>query len=231
VETKKFIEGPVRGKYFSFKSPQSSWNKYKAIAFADGDIVLGLDSHVLIQPEGINKLVNYFERNPESKNLIQGQLLYDPLTSGPTKLDGRWGSGMKGVWAESKPLLFDGEFPIDNMGMGLWAMRRRAWRGISPYFRGFGSEEYTIHRYIKSWGGETILLGGLGWFHSFQRLSPPSFKLSNEDRIFNYFLGAFDVYKTEDHPFYQEVIEHFTNEQVSRKIIDEAYAEAKSLIF
>jgi hypothetical protein len=227
--TKKFIEGPIRGKYFGFSSPQSSWNKYRTIPFADGEVVLGLDSHVLIQPGGIDKLLDYFARNPESKNLVQGQLLYDPLESGPTKLDERWSGHMKGVWVESKPLLTEGEFPINNMGMGLWAIRKQAWKGISPYFRGFGSEEWTIHRYIKHWGGETILLGGLSWWHSFQKIGDLPFKLTAEDRIFNFFLGAFDVYKTEDHPFYQEVREYFAAEKVSPELIDEMYQEAKKL--
>jgi hypothetical protein len=231
LETKKFIEGPIQGKYFAFQSPQSSWNKYRMIPFADGEIILGLDSHVLIQEGGIQKLIDYFDKNPESKNLVQGQLLYDPLTSGPTKLDSRWGSGMRGVWADSKPLLTEGEFPIENMGMGLWAIRKKAWKGISPYFRSFGSEEYTIHRYVKHWGGQAILLGGLGWWHSFQRVSPPSFKISNEDRMFNYFLGALDVYKTEDHPFFQEVREHFLKQGVPESIIETTYQEAKSLVF
>lgn len=230
IETKKFIEGPIKGKYFGFSSPQSSWNKYRIIPFADGEIILGLDSHVLVQGGGIQKLVDYFSKNPDSKNLIQGQLFYDPLTSGPTKLDERWGSGMKGVWVESKPVLKEGEFPIDNMGMGLWAIRKKAWKGVSPYFRGFGSEEYTIHRYIKHWGGETILLGGLGWWHDFGRVRPISFKISNEDKIFNYFLGALDVYKTEDHPFYQDVMDHFLTQGVSRETMDLIYSEAKSMV-
>lgn len=232
-EVKKFIEGrSINGKYFGFSSPQSSWNKYKTIPFADGEIVLGLDSHVLLQEGAIQTLVDYFDANPESKDLIQGQLLYDALESGPTKLEHKWGSGMLGVWSDSKPIFNAGtNLEVDMMGMGLWAIRKKAWKGISPYFRGFGSEEYTIHRYIKHWGGKTIILGGLGWWHDFGRVKPPSFKITNEDKIFNYFLGAFDVYKTEDHPFYQEVRDYFSSEKVSKEVIETAYQQAKSLVF
>src|SRR6478736_7202500 len=174
--TKKFTEEVLRGKYFGFSSPQSSWNKYRTIQFADGDIILGIDSHVLIQDGGIQKLVDYFSANPDSKNLVQGQLLYDRLDSGPTKMDHRWGSGMLGVWSDSKPVLNNEEpFEVDNMGMGLWAIRKQAWKGVSPFFRGFGSEEYTIHQYVKSWGGKCIILPGLNWWHRFLRCKPVPF--------------------------------------------------------
>ena len=46
---------------------------------ASSPFVLCIDSHVLIAPTALFKLISYFEANPDTPDLIQGPLLYDDL--------------------------------------------------------------------------------------------------------------------------------------------------------
>jgi hypothetical protein len=46
---------------------------------ASSPIVLCIDSHVLIVPGALSKLISYFEANPDSRDLVQGPLVYDDL--------------------------------------------------------------------------------------------------------------------------------------------------------
>ena len=47
---------------------QSSFVKYDAFSLATGDVILGLDCHVLLQPGFIASMMEYWSRNPDSKN-------------------------------------------------------------------------------------------------------------------------------------------------------------------
>ncbi|MFO1043940.1 MAG: hypothetical protein U0941_19325 [Planctomycetaceae bacterium] len=57
---------------------------------AQGDAVLVLDSHVDVWPGGIAGLLDYFDSHPESKDLLQGPLVLDNLSSSATHFDDVW---------------------------------------------------------------------------------------------------------------------------------------------
>lgn len=65
---------------------------------ATGDGVLVIDSHVQIWPDGIARLLDYFDRHPESADLLQGPLVMDDLSGAPTHFDDVWRAGMWGTW-------------------------------------------------------------------------------------------------------------------------------------
>ena len=62
-ECKRFVEGAVGGKYIPYAESISSFNKYKIADYADGEYILIIDCHVLIQENGINNLLSYFEQS------------------------------------------------------------------------------------------------------------------------------------------------------------------------
>lgn len=68
---------------------------------AQGDIVLCIDSHVLLAPGAIDHLADFYQKNPESKDLIQGPLVYDDLVGMSTHFDRQWRSEMWGTWREA----------------------------------------------------------------------------------------------------------------------------------
>lgn len=219
LATKQFIES-IGQIYVPYTDVQSSFNKYKTIDYATGDIFLGIDSHVLISPDGIKKLVEYFEKNPESNNLIQGPLLYDDYVSVSTHFKPEWSGHMYGTWATDKEKYDLGlPFEIEMQGMGLYAFQRKYWKGINQHFKGFGAEEGYIQGKFKQWGGKTLCMPSLKWNHRFGRPEGPKYNLNLEDRIFNYFLGCLDIHGDLLHPFMSSIHDYF-NTVISKESLD-----------
>jgi hypothetical protein len=158
---------------------------------ASSPFVLCIDSHVLIVPGALSKLIAYFEACPDSADLLQGPMLYDDLRKLTTHMEPRWRAGMYGVW-ESDPRGADPaapSFEIPMHGLGLFACRRTAWPGFNPDFRGFGGEEGYIHEKIRGRGGRTLCLPFLRWLHRFGRPLGLSYVNRWEDRMRNYVIG------------------------------------------
>ena len=131
--------------------------------------------HVIIVPGALSKLIDYFEAHPDSRDLLQGPMLYD-LRKIATHMEPQWRGGMYGTWAEdvrgADPLASDFEIPLH--GCGLFACGREAWPAFNRMFRGFGGEEGYIHEKIRQRGGRTL---GLRYPNRW------------EDRVRNYMIG------------------------------------------
>ncbi len=158
---------------------------------ASGEIVLCLDCHVLIAQGTLKRLVDYFDAHPGSRDLMQGPLLFDNLSSIATHFTPKWRAGMYGHWNTVKAAadVDHPPFEITMQGLGLFACRREAWPGFNPAFRGFGGEEGYIHEKFRQRGGRVICLPFLQWAHRFGRPGGPPYVNRWEDRIRNYFIG------------------------------------------
>ena len=142
--------------------PRGDWRgtAVRDLVFAEADcpLVLCVDSHILLAAGALPRLSAYSDANPESRDLLQGPLLYDDLRNFATHFEPRWQEGMYGVW-ESDPRGEDPQaapFDIPMQGLGLFACRRAAWPGFNPQFRGFGGEEGYIHEKTRQRGGRTL---------------------------------------------------------------------------
>src|SRR6185312_10542837 len=84
-------------------------------------------------------------------------------------------------------------FDIPMQGLGLFAMRRAAWPGFHPLFRGFGGEEGYIHEKVRQRGGRVLCLPQLRWRHRFRHMEhgapPPPYPLRLEDHVWNLLVG------------------------------------------
>ena len=139
---------------------------------AQADVVLCLDSHVLIRPGGLAALVRYFDERPGSRDLVQGPLLgHDLRTVRATHMGPGWGSLMHGKWGNNGLADDFGEEPYEltSHGLGLFACRRDAWPGFHPMMRLFGAEEGYLHEKVRRQGGRTVGLPALAWGHRFAR--------------------------------------------------------------
>ena len=175
--------------------PRGDWRgtAVRDLVFAEADcpLVLCVDSHILLAAGALPRLLAYSDANPESRDLLQGPLLYDDLRHFATHFEPRWQEGMYGVW-ESDPRGEDPQaapFDIPMQGLGLFACRRAAWPGFNPQFRGFGGEEGYIHEKTRQRGGRTLCLPFLRWVHRFERPLGPPYRNCWEDRIHNYYVG------------------------------------------
>ena len=158
---------------------------------AAGRLVLCMDCHVLLVPGALRALLDYFDANPETDDLLQGPLVYDDLKTRSSHWAPIWGGGMLGQWRhDARADDPKGEpFEIPMQGLGLFAARRDSWLGINPDFHGFGGEEGYLHAKYRQAGRKTLCIPALGWVHRFERPMGANYANRWEDRIFNYLCG------------------------------------------
>ncbi len=157
--------------------------------------VMCVDSHVLLVPGSLSKLLAYFDRRPECRDLLQGPIVYDDLQKISTHFSPAWSHGMYGVWAtDDRGLDPEGEpFEIPMQGLGLFACRRDSWQGFNPRFLGFGGEEGYIHEKFRRAGHRTLCLPFLRWLHRFARPAGQIYPNSWNDRVRNYLIGFHEL--------------------------------------
>lgn len=89
-------------------------------------------------------------------------------------------------------------WPIFHMGLGLWMMRREAWPGFNPFFRGFGGEEGYVHEVVRQRGGRALCHPALRWRHKFRDIegwdkNPIPYPSFTRDHIRNMVIGHREV--------------------------------------
>jgi hypothetical protein len=196
-EALRDLAGKVPGvRYVPFSGYRSTAVRDLIFRESTAEIVLCVDSHVLIRPGGIRALVDYFTEHPQSVDVVQGPLLGDDLENVyGTHFAPRWARGMYGDWEiDERYDGPDGEpFEIGMQGLGVFACRREAWPGINPRFRGFGGEEGYLQEKFRRNGGRAICLPALGWGHRFHRPGGLPYPAVWQDRIRNYYVGWHEV--------------------------------------
>jgi hypothetical protein len=159
---------------------------------ARGRAVLCCDSHVLLWPGAIARLKAYYRAHPESRDLLQGPLVYDDGRTLATHFDprqwrpqmwGDWGTDPRGLDPDAPP------FEIPMQGLGVFSCRRDAWLGFHPGFRAFGGEEGYIHEKFRQAGRRCLCLPFLRWMHRFVRPGGVPYPITVEGKLRNYALG------------------------------------------
>lgn len=191
-ELKKLERAVPNLRYFPEGVVVGSTIKDRVFTKANGTFVLCMDSHVMFPPGTLQRLIDYFDANPETQNLLQGPLVYDDLKS--TSSDWTvavWSQGMLGKWhSDERARSPDNPpFEIEAQGMGVFACRKDAWPGFNPLFRGFGGEEVYIHGKFRKRGNKTLCLPFLRWLHRFGRPMGISYPNKWDDRIRNGLIG------------------------------------------
>lgn len=217
------IKEPVQ--YLPFTKYQATIVKNKVFDLADTPYVLCIDSHVLLEPGSLKKLIDYYESGKDDGNLLQGPLLYDKMDAVSTHFNlDKWGSHMWGAWdTDPRGLNPNGEpFEIPAQGMGLFSCRKDAWLGFNREFRGFGGEEGYIHEKYRKNGKKVMCLPFLRWVHRFDRPKGISYPNNLKDRFRNYYLGfsELELDKT-------ELLEQFKNIATPQYIkqLDQEFAQ------
>lgn len=211
----------VKGiKVINVDSKKSSFVKYDGVDHVSGDVILGLDSHVLLYPEFISAMMEYWKNNPSSKNILSGPLLYDDLRHVSTHMNPVWRGEDFGIWGTDVSAIEQGRpFEVPMQGMGCYSFLRKSWMGISKEFRGFGGEEWYIAEKFRQNGGKSICHPKMKWVHRFD-WPVRTFPLSLYDKIINYYRGWLELYKDESHHMIQDMNVYWTT------IIDESKLKA-----
>lgn len=189
------LKGQAGINYIPFKEYQSTIVRNKIFELASAPYVASIDCHVLFVPGSIKKLIDYYEQNPDTKDLLQGPLLYDDLKTTSSHFNPVWRAQMYGIWAnDDRAKDVDGEpFEIPMQGLGVFSAKKEHWLGFNPLFRGFGGEEGYIHEKYRQAGRKTLCLPFLRWVHRFGRPDGVKYVLTMENKIRNYFLGSLEL--------------------------------------
>lgn len=228
--TKNFVQNWIKGKYIPYTEKKSTSARNEIFKNASGEYTLCMDSHVLIEEGGIENLLEYYKKNPDSKNLISGPLWYDDLKNYATHFDPVWRDIMYGIWATNKKDYEKGDpFEIPMMGLGLFSCKTSEWKGFNDKFKGFGGEEGYIHEKFRRAGGKCICIPNLKWNHRFGRPDGSKYPNYIEDRVWNYFIGWLEILKNPEDPFFLSIEKAFEERMPSgliksifKKAIDES---------
>lgn len=179
--------------------------RQKIFEVATRDIVVVFDSHILFVPDAFRKLLEYFEENPECRDIVSGPVLSESGKVIATHFVHQWRGQMLGTWGlNPKGLDPDGPaFEIAGCGLGVFACRREIWPGFHPAFRGFGAEELYIHEKFRRLGGRAICLPGFRWVHRFGRPRGVPYPLTIWHKVRNYIIAfqelGWDVQNVKDY--------------------------------
>jgi glycosyl transferase family 2 len=189
--TQKFVESVPNARYIRATRTIGTAVRDLVFSQAKGDAVLCVDSHILFVPGAVARLRQYYADHPQTRDLLQGPLLYDDLTSISTHFEPEWRSQMWGTWStDPRGIDAEGEaFDIPSQGLGVFSCRRQAWPGFNPAFRGFGGEEGYIHEKFRQRGDRTLCLPWLRWVHRFGRPKGVPYPLTVEMKLRNYIIG------------------------------------------
>ncbi len=203
----------IGARYEHFKAVSgTAAAKGRVFDLATSPAVLVIDCHVLLPTGVLKHLVDWFQANPESKDLYQGPCIGDGGWGDivGTHFAPRWGSLMYGQWAVFDRITL-GVDPIEiqMQGCGMFACNRAAWPGFHPKLRGFGPEEFHIHQRIRRAGGKCYCLPWLRWCHRFGNPGghkPPG--LGPEERLRGHLITHLDT----GAPGLTEIRQHFVDE-------------------
>jgi len=220
--------GQTKIKYVPFNEYKSTATRNLIFENASAPYALSMDCHVLFEPGSIKKLIEYYEQNPNTKDLLQGPLVYDDLKTCSSHFDPVWRAQMYGVWATDERAKDPNSepFEIPMQGLGVFSAKKDNWLGFNPSFRGFGGEEGYIHEKYRQHGARTLCLPFLRWLHRFQRPAGIKYPLTQENKVRNYFIGHIEL-GLDVEPIYK----HFLKEtKVSKTHLDTLYEEATKLV-
>ena len=178
-------------RYVAAKEYRGTAIRERVFHEANGKYVLCMDCHVFLHAGALRRLIDYFDANSESADILHGPIYYDNHDNFSTHMTPEWREGFYGRWGkddrggeiESEP------FDIPMQGLGLFACVKGNWPSFNLKFRGFGGEEGYIHEKFRQHGGRVLCLPFLRWTHRFDRPNAPTYPNSWEDRIRNYHIG------------------------------------------
>lgn len=196
--------------------------KNKVFKKARGKFVICIDSHVMFPLGVFDKLFEWMDTHPNSKDLITGPLLYNDGSIN-SHFSPRWRGGMWGVWANDSNVKQNQQFTIWGTGCGLLGCYRDAWLGFNEHFIGFGGEEGYIHEKYRKTGHNAFCLPWLEWWHRFGTPEPRRYHNTKYSKVRNYVIGFNELEKD-----LKEIHSHFVSTDIPDKMLIEHLIEEHS---
>lgn len=203
----------------------SSFVKYDALHLAAGEVILGLDCHVLLQPGFLEALGKYWDEHPDSKDMLTGPLLYNDLKHTSVKMLPVWRGHDYGIWGDDVEAMIKGlPFEVPMMGMGCWCLKKSTAPTLAKGFTGFGAEEWYFAEKVRQNGGRVMCHPAMGWNHRFD-WPVRNFPLRLHDKIKNYYRGWIDLYQDPTHPMLVEMSQYWIDQGIGREVLAQLIRE------
>lgn len=227
---KNFVTTKLKnGRYIEYTEKKSTSVRNEIFKNAKGKYTICVDPHVMFEQGAIKSLLEYYEANPDTKNLLQGPLWYDDLKNYSTHFEPVWRGSMYGIWGTDKANYEKGEpFEIPMMGLGMFSCKTSEWQWFNKNFIGFGAEEGYIHEKFRLAGGKCLCIPNVKWVHRFGRPDGVPYINSLEHRVFNYFVGWLEIKKNENDPFFQDIFKEF-EQRMPREKLNTLFENAKKV--
>lgn len=210
-QVKHFSKSVPNMRVIDVTDRQSSFVKYDVFKHAEGDVILGLDCHVLLQTGFIEAMMKYWEKN-DSPDMLTGPLWYDDLVNTSEQIDPVWRGHDFGIWGNNKEGMKTGvPFEIPAQGMGCFSFLRKYAPVVNPCFNGFGGEEWYMAEKTRLNGGKVMCHPDMKWNHRFD-WPRRTFPLSTVDKIANYYVAFLELYGDLMHPRCVEMTKHLNAE-------------------
>lgn len=194
-----FARGVPNCRVINVEDRKSSFVKYDAFKHATGDVVLGLDCHVLLKTGFVENLMEWWSDHKGEAHLLTGPLVYNDLVSLSSHMNEEWRGSDFGTWGTNADRLNDNiPFLIPMQGMGCFSFWREKAPTPNPNFRNFGAEEWYMAEKARQNGGKVICHPALTWMHRFD-WPARSFPMTLDDKIVNYYIGWMELYGSLDH--------------------------------
>lgn len=182
------------GLYVKNVTWKSTASRNYVFEYATTPYVLCVDSHVMLAPGSLKRLIDYYESHPDCKDLLHGHMINDNMKPFATRMDPVWEYNMYGKWIHDLAHWKNDEpYEVPMMGLGLFSSTKKAWLGFNQAFQGFGGEEGYIHNKYKKFDRKILMLPWLKWLHRFERPYGPPYNPEYIDRIKNYYIGWIEL--------------------------------------
>jgi glycosyltransferase involved in cell wall biosynthesis len=182
----------------------TSCTKNKVFELARGEMVLCMDSHVLIRAGALDNI-------PVTDDLIHGPIIYTDNKNYCCEWLDQWRGQMWGIWGKNVQVLPKQPFEIWGMGTGFFVTKRTSWLGYNKKFRGFGGEQGYLHEKYRKAGRKVWCYPNLVWMHMFfdqGRKIPYPCRLV--DRVRNYLIGFEELGKDP-----KPIIDHYGEKMIA----------------
>ena len=94
--------GNLGARYVAMHSPiGTSAPRNRVFEEARGEAVLCLDCHVILWPESIARLLDFYRQHPCCDDLLSGPIRWDNLVGGATHFADEWRCQMLGTWGQA----------------------------------------------------------------------------------------------------------------------------------
>ena len=182
-----------KGHYLSVSARKSTSLRNMVIDAANTEYVMCLDSHVLLQPGSLAKLIKFLKLSQGCPDIFHGPLMHENSSIVGTHMNPAFRGRNFGTWGvmpdvncadpKTEPFLIPGH------GMGLWVCRRDNWQRFHHAYRAFGGEELIIHEKYRQAGYNCWCLPFLGWQHRFGHVGGASYPNTDPEKYRNFLIG------------------------------------------